>query len=168
LRNLNSALNQLEGRFALDIYTAQPLAALAANGLDGPYVHHHPSQPQAAALALQKSADILFLPLAFASPIPEAILSSAPAKLGEYLASGSPILVHAPSGSFVTELLRKADAGFIVDTPDPSRLAKALTEIADSKPLRERIVRNAANLATEFHVERARDAFCAVISSLDP
>jgi glycosyltransferase involved in cell wall biosynthesis len=166
-RNLNSALNQLQGRFALDVYTAQPPAALAANGLDGPYVHHHPHAPQATALSLQRNADILFLPLAFNSAIPEVILSSAPAKLGEYLAAGRPMLVHAPSGSFVTELLRKADAGVIVDVPDPSRLAEALTTIANSEPLRDRIVRNAANLAGEFHVGRARDAFCSVIASLD-
>jgi len=166
-RNLNTALNLLEGRFALDVYTAQPPAALAANGLDGPYVHHHPHAPQATALSLQQNADILFLPLAFNSPIPEVILSSAPAKLGEYLAAGRPILVHAPTGSFVTELLRKADAAVVVDMPDPGRLAEALTAIANSQPLRDRIVRNAASLAGEFHVERARDAFSSVIASLD-
>jgi glycosyltransferase involved in cell wall biosynthesis len=166
-RNLNAALNQLQGRFILDVYTAQPRAALIANGLDGPYVHHHPHAAQSTALSLQRNADILFLPLAFNSPIPEVILSSAPAKLGEYLAAGSPILVHAPSGSFVTELLRKADAGVIIDRPDPGRLAEALITITTSASLRYRIVKNAANLAKEFHVERARDAFCSVISSLD-
>jgi glycosyltransferase involved in cell wall biosynthesis len=166
-RNLNAALNQLEGRFALDVYTAQTAATLAANGLNGPYVHHHTHAAQSVALSLQRNADILFLPLAFNSPIPEVILSSAPAKLGEYLAAGSPILVHAPSGSFVTELLRKADAGVIVDTSDPERLAEALISIASSASLRHRIIKNASNLAKEFHVERARDAFCSVISSLD-
>jgi glycosyltransferase involved in cell wall biosynthesis len=165
--NLNAALNQLQGRFILDVYTAQPAAVLEANGLDGPYVHHHSHAPQSAALSLQRNADILFLPLAFDSPIPEVILSSAPAKLGEYLAAGSPILVHAPSGSFVTELLRKADAGVIVDTPEPDRLAEALIRIAADASLRDRIITNAANLAKEFYVERARDAFCSVISSLD-
>jgi glycosyltransferase involved in cell wall biosynthesis len=166
-RNLNTALNRLQGRFILDVYTAQTPAALAANGLDGPYVHHHPFASQSIALSLQQNADILFLPLAFNSPIPEVILSSAPAKLGEYLAAGSPILVHAPAGSFVSELLRKADAGVVVDTSDPDRLVEALITIANSASLRHRIVKNAANLAEEFYVERARDAFCAVISALD-
>jgi glycosyltransferase involved in cell wall biosynthesis len=166
-RNLNAALNQLEGRFALDVYTAQAPAALAANGLNGPHVHHHAHAAQSIALSLQRNADILFLPLAFNSPIPEVILSSAPAKLGEYLAAASPILVHAPSGSFVTELIRKADAGVIVDTSDPERLVEALIAIASSASLRNRIIRNASDLAKEFHVERARDAFCSVISSLD-
>jgi len=166
-RNLNDALNRLKGRFILDVYTAQPPAALTTNGLDGPYVQYHPHAPQSTALSLQRNADILFLPLSFNSAIPEVILSSAPAKLGEYLASRTPILVHAPSGSFVTELLRKADAGIIVDTPDPDRLVAALTDISNSAALGKRISRNAENLAQEFHVERARDAFCSVISSLN-
>ena len=93
--------------------------------------------------------------------------SLAPAKLGEYLAAGRPILVHAPAGSFLAELLRKADAGVIVDTPDPGRLAEALTAIANSESLRDRIIKNATNLAGEFHIERARDAFGSVITSLD-
>lgn len=166
-RNLNAALNRLRGRFVLDVYTAQPPAALAANGLDGPYVHYHTHAPQSMALFLQRNADILFLPLSFNSAIPEVILSSAPAKLGEYLAAGSPILVHAPSGSFVTELLRKAEAAVIVDRSDPDQLVDALTALANDASLRHRIIRNASDLAEEFHVERARDAFCSVISSLD-
>ena len=165
-KNLNNALNRLNGRFLLDVYTAQPPAALKENGLCGPYVHHHPHVPQSTSLSLQKNADILFLPLAFNSAIPEVILSSAPAKLGEYLAAGRPILAHAPSGSFVAELLRNADAGVIVDTPDPVRLAAALVDISNSSSLRKCLVRNAGNLAKEFYVERARDAFFSAISSL--
>lgn len=165
-RNLNTALNRLAGRFELHVYTSQPVTALAANGLDGPYVHHHPHAPQSTALKLQRNADILFLPLSFNSAIPEAILSSSPAKLGEYLAAGSPILVHAPAGSFATELLRRADAGLIVDTSDPDQLVIALNTIENDATLRRRITTNAALLAKEFHVDRARDAFYSVISSL--
>ena len=166
-RNLNTALNRLGGQFKLDVYTSQPLEALAANGLDGPNVQHHAHAPQSVALSVQRNAGILFLPLSFNSAIPEVILSSAPAKLGEYLAAGRPILVHAPSGSFVTELLREADAAVIVDTPNPDRLAEALGLIANDAALRDRITKNALNLAKEFHVDRARDAFCSVVSSLD-
>ncbi|MGC0320823.1 glycosyltransferase involved in cell wall biosynthesis [Bradyrhizobium sp. USDA 326] len=166
-RNLNAALNRLAGRFELDVYTSQPISALVANGLEGPYVRHHAHTPQSTALSLQRNADVLFLPLSFDSAIPEAILSSSPAKLGEYLAAGTPILVHAPSGSFATELLRKADAALIVDTSDPDRLVTALTTISNDPQLRRRLAEKAALLAEEFHVDRARDAFCSIISSLD-
>ena len=165
-RNLNAALNKLGGLFELEIYTPQPAAALAANGLDGPFVHHHPQAPWSTVLSLQCNADILFLPLAFDSAIPEAIRSSSPAKLGEYLAACRPILVHAPKGSFTTEILRQAGAAAIADTSSPDLLISALTAMAADPELRRRIVGNASRLAKEFHVERARDAFCSVFSSL--
>ena len=167
-RNLNAALNRLSGRFELDVYTAQPATVLAANGLDGPHVRHHAHVPQSTVLSLQRNADILFLPLSFDCRIPEAILSSSPAKLGEYLAAGTPILIHAPAGSFATELLRKADAAVVVDSSDPDRLVVALTALANDPQLGRRITENAACLAMEFDVERARKALCSVFASLDP
>jgi glycosyltransferase involved in cell wall biosynthesis len=167
-RNLGAALAQQQGRFVLDLYTGQFSSDLVAGELAGPYFFAHPPVSHAAATALQQNADVLFLPLAFNSPIPEVIRSSAPAKLGEYLAAGRPILVHAPAGSFVAELIRKAEAGVVVDTPDPRRLAEALTTLSTDLELRTRLVLNAGRLAKEFDVGRTRDAFSAVLSGLRP
>jgi glycosyltransferase involved in cell wall biosynthesis len=165
-RNLVAALNALNGRFAIDIYTGQHASDLVTRDLASPHVSAHPQAPHATAVAMQQAADILFLPLAFESPIPEVIRSSAPAKLGEYLASGRPILVHAPAGSFITELIRDADAGLVVDTPDPHKLAEALNRIASDEILRNRIVANALVLARQFSVERACADFGAAIASV--
>jgi glycosyltransferase involved in cell wall biosynthesis len=164
-RNLVAALGKLRGRFVIDIYTGQHGSDLVSKDLASAHVSVHPQAPHATAITLQKTADILFLPLAFDSPIPEVIQSSAPAKLGEYLASGRPILVHAPAGSFVTELIRDAEAGVVVDTSDPQRLATALLKIASDDMLRKRIVANASALACQFSVERARDDFFAIMTS---
>ena len=165
-RNLVAALNALNGRFAIDIYTGQHASDLVTRDLASPYVSVHPQAPHATAVAMQQAADILFLPLAFESPIPEVIRSSAPAKLGEYLASGRPILVHAPAGSFISELIRDADAGLVVDTPDPHKLAEALNRIASDEVLRNRIVANALVLSRQFSVERAGADFGAAIASV--
>jgi glycosyltransferase involved in cell wall biosynthesis len=165
-RNLVAALNILQGQFVLDIYTAQFSSALVSNELLSPHVFPHPHVSHSTAIELFRDADILFLPLAFESPIPEVIRSSAPAKLGEYLAAGRPILVHAPAGSFVSEFIRDASAGMVVDTPDPHRLAEALTLMASDVALRERLVRNATNLAEEFDVERARSTLSSVLFSV--
>ena len=165
-RNLVAALDKLQGRFVIDIYTGQHRSDLVCKDLASPHVVVHPQISHATAIALQKTADVLFLPLAFDSPIPEVIRSSAPAKLGEYLASERPILVHAPAESFVTELIRDGEAGVVVDTPDPQRLAEALLRIAGDEALRKRIVANASVLARQFSVERARDDFLAVMTSL--
>lgn len=165
-RNLVEALDRLHGRFTLDIFTAQHASDLVRRDLGSPYVTAHPHASHAESIAHQRAADVLFLPLAFDSPIPEVIQSSAPAKLGEYLASGRPILVHAPKGSFVSELIRDADAGIVVDTPDPNLLADALQRIAADAGLRTRIVANATALSGEFLVERARNDFVAVLTSV--
>jgi glycosyltransferase involved in cell wall biosynthesis len=167
-RNLLAALDLQQGRFVLDLYTAQFSSDLVSKELVSPHFFPHPHVPHATAVGLQRSADVLFLPLAFDSPIPEVIRSSAPAKLGEYLAAGRPILVHAPAGSFVTELIRRAEAGLVVDTPDPRRLAEALTTLASDAGLRERMILNAGRLAKEFDVECARGAFSSILSGLIP
>jgi glycosyltransferase involved in cell wall biosynthesis len=167
-RNLVAALDLQQGRFVLDLYTAQFSSDLISKELVSPHFFPRPQVPHATAVGLQHSADILFLPLAFDSPIPEVIRSSAPAKLGEYLAAGRPILVHAPAGSFVTELIRRAEAGLVVDTPDPRRLAEALTTLASDAGLRERMILNASRLAKEFDVECARGAFSSILSDLTP
>jgi glycosyltransferase involved in cell wall biosynthesis len=164
-RNLVAALGKLQGRFVIDIYTGQHGSDLVSKDLASPHVIVHPQAAHATVIALQKTADMLFLPLAFDSPIPEVIQSSAPAKLGEYLASGRPILVHAPAGSFVTELIRDAEAGVVVDTSDPQRLAEALLKIASDNMLRKRIVANASALACQFRVERSRNDFLAIMTS---
>jgi glycosyltransferase involved in cell wall biosynthesis len=165
-RNLGAALNLQRGRFVLDLYTAQFSSDLVTMELANTYFFPHPHVSHTTAVGLQQSADVLFLPLAFDSPIPEVIRSSAPAKLGEYLAAGRPILVHAPAGSFVTELIRKAEAGLVVDTPDPGQLAEALTTLASDAALRTRVVLNASRLAMKFDVEHARHAFSSILSSL--
>lgn len=165
-RNLVAALDALDGKFTLGIHTAQSSSDLVTRELNSPYVSAHPHASHETALKLQQGADILFLPLAFDSPIPEVIRSSAPAKLGEYLAAGRPILVHAPAGSFITELIRNANAGVIVDTPDPQKLTAALLSIAGDQALRARISHNARQLAREFRADTARTAFLSALSDL--
>jgi hypothetical protein len=49
-------------------------------------VVRHPHIPQSRVAAILRQADVLFLPLAFRSPIQEVIRTSAPGKMGEYLA----------------------------------------------------------------------------------
>jgi glycosyltransferase involved in cell wall biosynthesis len=165
-RNLVAALDSLGGRFQLDVHTAQSAADMETHGVIGPNIRHHKQVPQSIALELQRSADILFLPLAFDGPIPEVIRSSAPAKLGEYLAANRPILVHAPADSFVSEFFRRTGAGIVVDRSDPMLLAHALESVADDPQLRERLIAQAQRVAPEFHVDRAREAFWSAIGSI--
>lgn len=161
LRNLLAAIRMTEG-FDLILRTAQPPADLAAMGLEGPGLQVLPHLPHAGSLAAQRAADILVLPLAFDSAIPEVIRSSAPAKAAEYLASGRPVLVHAPAGAYVNRLFgpgtdglgqMEPGAGLVVDRPDPSAIVAALHRLRDEPDLRAAMAGRAGRLAQEFQVD---------------
>lgn len=157
VRDLIDALEEMEGRFELHIYSAQTEAAIAQQGLCGRFVFVHQHLSHAASLAAQQQADVLFLPLAFSSGIPEVIRSSAPAKLAEYLASLRPILVHAPPGSFVCKLIAESGAGLVVDTEGPEGLKLALRDLENLDVVRE-IQSAASRIACQFRVEASRQA----------
>jgi glycosyltransferase involved in cell wall biosynthesis len=161
LENLLAVLDrpQPERRSELHVYTGQTTSDLAAKGLRGSFTHHEHRSGHALT-EVQQAADILFLPLAFRSAYPEVIRTSAPMKFGEYLAAGSPILAHAPAGSFVAEYCRRNKCGLVVDEPDLDRLAEALRRLATDEELRRRLVTNArARAHEEFGLATARSRF---------
>lgn len=164
-RNLIRALDALSGRYRLDVYSSQSEADFATHGVQGPHVFRHDHVADTHVHRVQRDAAVLFLPLAFDSGIPEVIRSSAPAKMAEYLASGRPILVHAPKDSFVASFFRQEECGVVVDEPDPARLAEALIKMADDALLRATIAQNAARVAPMFRADAARKAFSAAVEA---
>ena len=164
VRDLIEALERMGGRFELHVYSGQSEATLAQQGIHGRFVHVHEHLPHDAALVAQQQADILFLPLAFCSDIPEVIRSSSPAKLSEYLVSLRPILAYAPPGSFVCKLISESGAGLVVDTQGPSALILALREM-ENKETRERIKSAARQIAHQFHVDVSRRALFEAVTS---
>jgi hypothetical protein len=97
--------------------------------------------------------------LAFRSTIQEVLRSSAPAKMGEYLASGRPLLVHAPASTFIASHISAHNAGTVVDTPDPMLLASALNLMIERPGEITQTVENASRLAELYRASTARDAF---------
>jgi glycosyltransferase involved in cell wall biosynthesis len=160
-RNLISSLALLKNANArLHIFTAQPEEQLVQNGLSGPQVVYHSHVPQSEVALLLRKADVLFLPLAFDSPIPEVIRTSAPGKIGEYLASGRPILVHAPQDTFITWYFRKHDCGIVVDNNDPMVLTTELARLlSDPKHARDMGIRARARAELDFDVDIAVKQF---------
>jgi len=153
-RNLIEAVSSLEEpQMKIHIYTEQTPQELEKVGIKGPLVFHDVINNKDVRI-VQYDADILFLPLAFESQIPEIIRTSAPGKMGEYLASGTPILVHAPADSYISWYFRRYDCGFVVDQKDPDLLAKAILRLAQDMELRQSITQNALHRAREdFSIE---------------
>jgi len=147
----------------LHLYTAQSTSDLEQQNINGPVVVHS-HLPSREIAHVQQDADVLFLALAFRSVIPEVIRTSAPGKMGEYLASGRPILVHAPSDSFLSWYFRKHGCGLVVDQNEPAKLTDAIRRILNDELLRQRVVKNAlARAKTDFNVKTAQAEFIKLL-----
>jgi len=143
----------------LHVYTWRPPAELADKGISGPVIFH--GQLAADEIpGVQMAADILFLPLAFDSPYPGVVRTSAPTKMGEYLAARRPVIVHAPPDSFVVHYFRKHECGVVVDQLDPSLLADQIARVLVDSDLRDRLAARAWDRArSDFDIVRAKAKF---------
>lgn len=148
LRNLAKAVGKI-GRpeLKLHIYTSQAPSSLALEPADEDHVIFHDYLDRAEVAQVQRKADILFLPLGFNSGIDEIIQTSAPGKMGEYLASGRPILVHAPPSSFLADYMQRHCCAVVVDEDNVAVLAEAIMKIMNSADLRETISEQARRRA---------------------
>ena len=165
-RNLITALDSLNGsRVRLHLYTAQPPEWLVSQQICGQQVVCHDHLPDSEIVEIQSDAHILFLPLSFDSVIPEVIRTSAPGKLGDYLASGTPILATAPEDSYVSWYLKKYECGLVVDQPDPSLMLNAIQRIIEDEDLRRSLTQNAQDRARiDFSPRHATRSFLDVLA----
>jgi glycosyltransferase involved in cell wall biosynthesis len=163
-RNLVAAIESLgQPEVKLHLYTDRPEKDLDALGIRGPVVRH-PHHAMWEMPGIQMEADLLFLPLAFDSPYPELVRTSATTKLGEYLAARRPVLVHAPPDSFVSWYFRRHNCGMVVDRSDPLRLAEGIRRVLGDAELRGLLSANAWERAhADFDIERSRAAFAQLI-----
>ena len=165
-RDLIFALEQLHREdVEFHIYTSRRKARLLKEGIGGPFVVLHPHQNIASIPEIQQSADILFLPLAFHSKYPDFIINSAsPGKMGELLAAGRPILVHAPSKSYVTWYFKKNKCGIVVDSPHVEELANAIQKLVIDENLRRTLSEAARKSARQdFNLDSIRSHFKKII-----
>lgn len=163
-RNLLEGMAALGRRdLTLHLYTAQSPSRLESEGIRGPVVVH-PPQPLAAMPAVQQQADVLFLPLGLHTYDPEIVRTAAPGKIGEYLAAGRPILVHAPPHSFLASYFRDHQCGVVIDRRDPAQLAAALESLLSDPALRAQLRARAWERAhTDFDVRTAQRQFARAI-----
>lgn len=163
-RNLMASLKLLRRpEVRLHLYTNRSAEDLATFGISGALVRHPPLSPTEMP-RVQTEADILFLPLAFESPYPDLVRTSATTKLGEYLAARRPVLVHAPPDSFVSTYFREHDCGVVVDKDDPELLAAGLARLLQDDDLRRRQRDNAwARACEDFSVTKSRAAFAQLL-----
>ena len=136
----------------LHVYGPPPDREIRESLARAPISWHPPASQQEAA-TVQVQADMLFLPLSFTCDYPELIRSSAPGKFGEYLASGTPMIVHAPDDSFPTTFAKRHACAAVCSTPTAAALAETIATVADTPGLRERLGRAAVAVAADFSLQ---------------
>jgi glycosyltransferase involved in cell wall biosynthesis len=167
-RNLIAAIHRLErDDIRLHIYTAQPESELRQEGISGPMVVYHPHISALEVPKVLRQADILFLPLAFNSPIPELIGTSAPGKTAEYLSVGRPILAHAPQNSFVSWLIRHNRCGVVVDRNTPKILSEQIEKLLTDDALKTKITKRARRMAERyFSIDEVAKSFYELVATV--
>ena len=158
-RNLIQAMTALpEYHFELNIFTGQSREQLEILGIKGDQVFVYPHVSYDHIIEKQRQADILFLPLSFASPLHEVIRTAAPGKMGEYLANGRPVLAHVPADSYVAYYFKKHQCGWVADQDNSNGIAKEFEKIITDPELRAKITGNACRQAQlDFSPELARE-----------
>jgi glycosyltransferase involved in cell wall biosynthesis len=110
--------------------------------------------PQAEVARVQCKATLLFLPLSWGTKAPEIIATATPGKLTDYLASGRPMLVHAPDYACVARITREHGTGIVVDRDDVQALADAIREFLRDPSAADRYVGNALRMFEARHDAR--------------
>ena len=161
LRNLVEAISWM-GRndVRFHIYSSQTEHEIKERGVAGPGVICHSHIAEAEIPKVLRQADILFLPLAFTSQIPEVIRTSAPGKMGEYLSVGKPILVHAPDDSFCSWFFKRNSCGVVVEKSDCRLLAEQIDILIGNEETRKRLSEKARKVSEKFfRIDEAQRAF---------
>ncbi len=160
-RNLIAALDVLGlPDLKLRLYTAQSEDHLKSEGICGSRVEYHAHVPPKQIAHLQSRAAILFVPFSFDPALLPIVKTSAPGKLGDYLAAGRPILVNAPADSFVAWYITKHRCGLVVDKEDPEELARAVDRLIHDHDLVTSLTANSkARALIDFTPAQARKRF---------
>lgn len=145
--NLVTFMQQSSRPIELHIYTPQDPAQLQAKGIRHDRIYYHDYLEHNQVSQALEQADLLFLPLSFNKQYEALINTSAPGKFGEYLASGTPILAHIPTDSFVNWYCKKHDCAVVIDEISVDTFAKAFDRICTDSEYLQKISQNALNRA---------------------
>jgi glycosyltransferase involved in cell wall biosynthesis len=152
IRNLVKAVNAISDyKVVLHLYTPHDEAFLESRGLfkseNLVFARGLPREMP----AIQKSADILFVGLSFETPYPLLINTSSPGKTCEYMISGTPILVHAPQGSYISMYAKQYGFACVVDQNDVESLRQGIERLISNRQYAAELVSNAWTTALANH-----------------
>jgi glycosyltransferase involved in cell wall biosynthesis len=139
----------------LVLYTHATREQLAALGIAGRSLVVEPYAPQAQLPAILAGATVLLLPYSFREDMRKIVSTSLPTKLAEYLASGTPVLVHAPAYATTARLGRAEGWAAVTGSRDVDELARTVERLATDDDYRAELSARALAVARERHDSRA-------------
>lgn len=154
VRNLIKAVSMLSDLdIRIDLYSSRIPEKFKNEFSNSPHITFK-SVPHEEMATIQAAADILFLPLAWDNRSREVIEMATPGKTAEYLISGRPILVHAPSYSFLSTYAREKGFAEVVDEQHIEKLCDAIRKLLTDESYVAKLVLNAKSLsASEYDIE---------------
>ena len=143
----------------LVLHTSTPHADLVAVGVTAS-VTVRPMVSIEAFREVMRDAALLLLPLSFEPDQADVVRTSIPTKTAEYLASGVPILVHAPSDAALVLAAVAGGWAHVVAEPALEILAEAMRVLQATPELRARLLTNARRaLGETFSLHAAAQRF---------
>lgn len=164
-RDAVARLLALRGRVPdLEMVTIGSVEMLRLAGLSAD--RSEPTMPADELRRQLAAADVLFLGLSLDSPHPAIVRTATPARLVEYMASGRPLLVHAPAGSYAAEYARAEDFAEVVDVADEEALLAGLRRVLDDPELSRARAQRALRLVHDRHdAARVGARFAAILAA---
>lgn len=113
-------------------------------------------------------ADALFLGLSLDCAHPEIVRTGTPARLVDSMASGRPVLIHAPADSHVAEYARSEDFAEVVDVADEEALLAGLRRVLENGELTAARTQRALRLVRERHdATQVGARFASILTGLN-
>lgn len=100
---------------------------------------------------VQSEATLLFLPLAWHTKAPDIIATATPGKFTDYLASGRPMLIHAPDYAYISQYSKKHKLGLVVDENNVELLSKTIRDYINNPQIGKEYVKNSLDIFYQNH-----------------
>lgn len=151
LKNMIRAVNELEDDIEFHIYSPSPKEYLWEIGIfESEKVKLRMAAPKDIPF-IQKNSDILFLPLSWNTQSQAIIDTATPGKLTDYLIAGRPILIHAPSSSFLVKYAKERKFAEVIDINNVEKLKTSILKILGDSIYAKMLTENAKKTFFENH-----------------
>ncbi|MDD5638960.1 MAG: glycosyltransferase [Candidatus Pacebacteria bacterium] len=160
IKNLIQAIKEINDLdIYFKIYCPNPKAYLNKIGItENKKVQILIAQPEKMP-EIQTQADILFLPLSWHKKGRKIIDTATPGKLADYLISNRPILIHAPSSTFLVKYAKENNFAVIVDEENIEKLKIAIKKLLTDQKFVEGLIDNAKKTFFKNHDSNKNSLF---------